>query len=51
MLEVDASDSKTNVTGWRDENKGHTRQRNAITAKQKIQLSIQPIQHTGISFS
>ncbi len=38
-------------TGWKGEYGEQTRRRNAITAKQHIQLSIQPIQQTGVSFS
>lgn len=49
MLEVDAGDSKTNVR--KGEYGEHKRQINAITAKQDIQLSIQAIQQTGVSFS
>lgn len=46
MLGVDAADKiKTGEHGE------HTRQRNASAARQDIQLSIQPIQWTGVNFS
>lgn len=46
MLGADAADKiKTGEHGE------HTRQRNANTARQGIQLSIQSIQWTGVNFS
>lgn len=52
MLGVDAVESRTMwQTSWKGEYGEHTRQRNAITAKHKMQLSIWPSRQTGVSFS